>query len=1274
MLSLLDRFDITYHQNAAGKYFSGESWKAGLTSFQELGDLFASKSTLDSNPQLASYGADGAKALFLMQCANLMWSYGNPIESTLPGRVINNEQFVATDKSQINFDLYLHAQIADCQDYAALTAYLLTREGFENRIVLTTGHVFNEAKIDGEWWTFDATVDVAYRASYQDVLSGSKNIETIDFGRASSERGLDTYRDVTGDFYNQTLLFDGAGIASQPQYMSVSDFYNYLYDGFVYRQALPDSALNQTFDPAPIATEFLPPDIDFGDFYSYLANLNRFSVSYAGPPKIACVEGVGTTQSMHGLIFDLQTNLANGGMDGESSAPGAALDRVLFITQYANTEWRHLAGQETAATYFDAALQGASSDDRFAGLLASHFSSSGFDVRMIQSHGATFLELVGSGATYVVDPRLGIMYVGRFDDVLSANKVQTIVVANPDLHDETSTDRALQSALSGEMKTNLVKFQVGYYADYSSTSFADWLYSHTGNDLTNDHTRLTLKGGAAADDLRGSDGSDNLSDRIGGDDALRGGNGNDVILVSRPSDAADSTVLIDGGAGGDDLRFSGAGRDRDDVQVFGGDGNDSIEVSDAKTASIDGGDGDDSISLLSRSGTTASIDAGAGNDLIYLAGSGSVTVAAGDGDDGLWVRQGAGAVQISLGKGQDTITLLPAVTQNGFSLGVPPVVTDFAPGQGGDILDLTRFLNDLAPGWSSSNPFASGYVKLAQAGTATEVQIDADGGGDGFKTVVVLQNVAADQLNALNLAGLVPGGTVTGTGAADELVGTALADVLNGLDGNDRLRGGAGADVMIGGLGDDTYEVDNFGDAVVEKPGEGYDTVLSTANAYSLEAAPNVEALIFAGTGPFTGIGNAGDNRLRGGDGDDTLIGNGGNDVLEGGRGNNVLDGGDGYDTAVVSYARSAVTVSYDGDTIILDNGQSRDRLSHIEAVQFSDALYDVRSDGHLAANLPQVLSGTASDDYLLGGDAADTIHGGDGADAIFGGFGADTLYGDAGRDYLDGGQDNDVLIGGLGGDILIGREGDDYANGGGDDDYLNGGAGNDILVGEDGADHLFGEDGNDVLQGGDGIDWLDGGAGADVLYGGAGGDVLLGRGGDDYLVGGDDDDYLNGGDGTDVLLGQDGNDVLVGGDGNDHLYGGSGADNLQGGAGGDILMGDEDGDILYGQEGDDALFGGDGDDYLVGGAGDDLLSGGAGRDIFVIGAGDGKDRIVDFNGPAEHDIIRLTGFGWTSLADVQAHASQQGADTVITFSGGQSLTIASTDLASLSAGYFQFG
>ncbi|MBV1796392.1 calcium-binding protein [Siccirubricoccus sp. G192] len=122
---------------------------------------------------------------------------------------------------------------------------------------------------------------------------------------------------------------------------------------------------------------------------------------------------------------------------------------------------------------------------------------------------------------------------------------------------------------------------------------------------------------------------------------------------------------------------------------------------------------------------------------------------------------------------------------------------------------------------------------------------------------------------------------VTLTGFNDIAFGNNGNDTLNGGDGNDTLyggnaqdllNGGAGADWMEGGLGNDTYIVDDLGDVVIERAGEGStDRVETTLSSYTIGS--NVEYLVYSGSGNFTGFGNADANRIWGGTGDDTLDG-----------------------------------------------------------------------------------------------------------------------------------------------------------------------------------------------------------------------------------------------------------------------------------------------------------------------------------------------------------------------------------------------------------------
>lgn len=579
-------------------------------------------------------------------------------------------------------------------------------------------------------------------------------------------------------------------------------------------------------------------------------------------------------------------------------------------------------------------------------------------------------------------------------------------------------------------------------------------FTGTGNALNN-----SLTGGSGADLLTGLDGNDTLNGGAGAD-TLIGGSGNDLYVIDNVGD-----VLIELPGEGTDTVQSSINHallaNFENLALTG-------------SAAIDG-TGNAANNLLTGNGG-ANLLTGLDGDDTLNGGAGADTLVGGTGND-LYVVDNTGDVVTELaGEGTDTVnaSVSWALGANLENLTLTGSAAINATG---------NELNNVLTGNSAANILDGGLGDDSMAGGGGNDVYIVDSSGDVVTEAV---NQGLDEVRT-GLAGYTLGANVehltyigaaafTGTGNAldNRLIGGVGADTLFGDAGNDTLDGGAGDDSLVGGLGNDLYLVDNSGDVVVELSGEGSDEVRTGLAAYSL--GDNVEALTYAGSGSFTGTGNALDNQLTGGTGNDTLSGGDGADTLTGGIGDDSLIGGTGNDLYFVDSL---------GDQVIELAGEGTDE------VRTGLAVYT------LSDNV-ETLSYTGSGNFAGTGNAlANLLQGGAGNDTLDGGLGADTLVGGGGNDVyrVDDAGDVVVEVAGAGIDevrtslasYLLGAEvesltfegtGSFAGTGNGLDNRLTGGAGNDALDGVGG---------NDTLQGGTGDDLLAGGLGADLFQFAAG-------------------------------------------------------------------------------------------------------------------------------------------------------------------------------------------
>lgn len=129
--------------------------------------------------------------------------------------------------------------------------------------------------------------------------------------------------------------------------------------------------------------------------------------------------------------------------------------------------------------------------------------------------------------------------------------------------------------------------------------------------------------------------------------------------------------------------------------------------------------------------------------------------------------------------------------------------------------------------------------------------------------------------------------------------------------------------------------------------------------------------------------------------------------------------------------------------------------------------------------------------------------------------------------------------------------------------------------------------------------------------------------------------------------------------------------ENAYSGDGNDILTGNSAANTLNGGRGNDTISGGAGDDIINGGKANDVLSGGTGSDTFVVVQDPGStDTITDFEASNFKDSIDVSAFGLSSFSSLSI--TQNGINTIVSFSNGQTLVLQNVTASSISSGHFK--
>ena len=501
-----------------------------------------------------------------------------------------------------------------------------------------------------------------------------------------------------------------------------------------------------------------------------------------------------------------------------------------------------------------ALVRGLGGDDIFnhsvvSGVAVSYLGGTPSDSDVLNynadNNSATMVDL-GASTISQTSPAAGVVTFGGIEDVniIKSGAAGTLVVTGTAGNDVVAFAPTTAGAGKFSMAGNSTEFNysgassitanlgggTGDIVQVLGTGVGDTITSPTASSVAVNGSAVTVGTGVESLEIYGLDGNDTITlglNLAGIPKTVYGGAGNDVVNMTTTVDAT-----IFGGTGDDTL----TGTPLADY-ISGDEGNDTLNGLDGNDTLL-GGDDFDIITISGATPGNDTVSGGTGGDWLLFDPTPATTIS---------LRESAGRVRVDTGA---NVTLASDISQVLFN-------------STGANVNLT--VHDL-----SGTSVQRVGVDFNGAGADT-LTIEGTSGDDTISLGRELTNPNGDQLVTANLAwGRVSTGVISAA-AGDRIV-------VNGLEGNDTII--ANRSVMTTAV-----VPGSVGDALVTLNGGDGNDVLSVDSPVGQS-----NNSINGNAGNDAISGGLGNDTFDGGTGDDTFAGNGGTDNTGGGAGVSIGD------------------------------------------------------------------------------------------------------------------------------------------------------------------------------------------------------------------------------------------------------------------------------------------------------------------------------------------------------------------------------------------------